>query len=137
MNLLMAEMLVSKVILYGCFIYLGMDFDDFDYIVLKSFDQDCYTKIVYNGMVRNVYPFSFRNETGGMRMYAWCEIHASEPIESFYVDLISTATVGDPIYYEPLYRSELSNRSTTESGVSVADETPTVATESSDDVDES
>lgn len=84
-----------------------MDYTELEATVTQAFAKDCYTRIYYNNTLRNVYPFSFKELTGGTVMYAWCELHPGTPTESFYVDDIGSAAIGDPIYYEPYFYSEL------------------------------
>ena len=71
--------------------------------------QDKYLYIYYNGMFRNVWPVSFRQGPGGLRMHAWCEIHPQELSESFLVGEIYSAKVSeDDAYYKPLLAQEIS-----------------------------
>jgi hypothetical protein len=92
-----------------------MEFVEFNLIVFEAFQQNCYTKFTYNGETRNTYPFSFRDDIGGIRMFAWCDLHAYEPVESFYVERITNAMVGDPILFVPQQYSELAYRYSPES----------------------
>lgn len=85
-----------------------MDLGELKDIIRRSFKKNRYTSIAYNGNVRNVYPYSFRDKGDGERLYAWCELHPDQIVESFYVDKIQGASMGDDIYYEPLVYSELS-----------------------------
>jgi hypothetical protein len=84
-----------------------MDKIELETTIKAAFEKNCYTKIYYNSTERNVYPFSFRELTGGEALFAWCELHPGTDTESFYVSDISYAVIGDTLYYEPLFYSEL------------------------------